>query len=244
MEPIIVAESPRTDSESTRLFQTLVEGKTVHGAGFVVGAGVGGAAVGAVVGFDVGTAVGAVVGTTVGAVVGTVVGFEVGFVVGPAVGPVVGLGERPGFLLGLGPLPAPLGVFPARTASQALEPGMAVGPITAGVIEPAIDEGGPPIAASVGVVPRPACEATRAPATTTTASANVARGDRRSMRGIVSRATRRVDGEVVRGTRPSGHPRVLLLADVLVPDVRVIADEFDHQLPALRRIEVDDLHAA
>jgi hypothetical protein len=194
------------------LFQTLLDGKTVHGAGLEVGADVGGAAVGAVVGFEVGTAVGAVVGGTVGAVVGTVVGFEVGVVVGlvvgtavgPAVGPVVGLGEPPGFLLGLGPLPAPLGVFTARTASHALEPGMAVGPITAGVIEPAIDEGGPPIAAPVGVAPRPACEAARAPATTTIASENFARGDLRSMRRIVTRAEPPVDGEVVRGTSASG----------------------------------------
>jgi hypothetical protein len=217
MELIIVAESPRTASESTRLFQTLVEGNTVHGAGFEVGAGVGGTAVGAVVGFEVGTAVGAVVGTTVGAVVGIVVGFAVGFevgfvvgiAVGPAVGPgvglVVGLGERPGFLLALGPLPAPSDVFAARTASQALEPGMAVGPITAGVIEPAIDEGGPPIAAPVGVAPRPACEAASDRATTeSSASSDVARGDRRSMRRIVTGPPASVDGEVVRGTSATG----------------------------------------
>jgi len=233
MEPIIVVESPRTDSVSTRLFQTLVEGKTVHGAGFEVGAGVGGA-VGTLVGVAVGTAVGAEVGTTVGAVVGLVVGIVVGIAVGPAVGAVVGLGERPGFLLALGPLPAPLDVLASRTASQGVEPGMAVGPITAGVIEPAIDEGGPPIAAPVGVAPRPAEEASARATTENSASSEVARGDRRSMRRIVSGAPTAVDGEVVRGTIRSEPRRgPLLLADVLVPDVRMVADELGHEAATL-----------
>src|SRR5258705_11812958 len=85
------SESDRTGRPSTRRFQTLSDGKTVHGA--CLGAGLG---AGAWVGFGAG------LGTAIGASVGT------------------------------------------RMSSQTLEPGMAVGPIAARGVGPAIDERGPP----------------------------------------------------------------------------------------------------
>jgi hypothetical protein len=186
------------------LFQTLVDGKSVHGAGFAVGAGVG-LLVGAAVGFEVGAVVGLAVGTLVGA--------PVGAVVGALVGTVVGLGVRPGLPVARGPLPVPLAPVPATGATSrsvgavdVADPEMAVGPATARVVEPAIDESGPPIVAPVGVAPRLACEAASTPATTTSASEDIARGARRSMPGSSSALGRLSMAKSSGGPAAAGAP--------------------------------------
>lgn len=148
------------------------------------------------VGPSVGTIVGTAVGLKVGLVVGPVVRIKVGFALGSDVGVVVAPGVLAGLLLAPGPLPKLLELFEDTS-------GMAVGPTAARVVEPAIDERGPSIAAPVGVAPRPACEATMVAATTTSASENITLGDRRSIPRILTPAAPRVDGEVVRVTSAS-----------------------------------------
>jgi hypothetical protein len=183
-----------------RLLQTFVDGNIGHGAGFVVGAGVG-LGVGAAVGFDVG----AVVGAAVGFIVGALVGAKVGFAVGPAVGAVVGAGVLPGLPVARGPFAGPfwpaIEVGSATTSFEAVDGGMAVGPTAARVVEPAIDDCGPPIAAPVRTVPpSPAHVVSRTADTATSASRTPARGDRRSIAGSVAEQPDVVDDEVVRGT--------------------------------------------
>lgn len=122
-----------------------MDGKSVQGAGFVVGAGVGfdvgfgvgavvGRTVGATVGGAVGGRLGASVGFDVGPVVGTAVGAAVGFELGPAVGPdvepgddrlvgiTVGTGVLPGLALERGPFAAPNPAFDERDPSRFAAP--------------------------------------------------------------------------------------------------------------------------
>src|SRR5262245_9011989 len=80
-----------------------------------------------------------------------------------------------------------------------LEPGMAVGPIAAEEVGPAIDESGPS-AALFAEAGRPSCPcgATRmSPATATTTSPTMARSPRRSIAGSVAKPPNRVDDPVV-----------------------------------------------
>ena len=168
-----VDESLRTGRLSMRRFHTLVDGNRAHGAGLAVGA-----AVGLAVGFAVGLAVGAVVGFVMGATVGATVGPDVLPGLAEERGPLVELSVELGWFAP--EVPETL-TGTARSSFQTLEPGMAVGPTAARVVEPAIDECGPPFTAPVGAPPNPAQVVSRITATPASASRRLARGDRRSI---------------------------------------------------------------
>jgi hypothetical protein len=169
----------------------LSEGKTVHGAGPGVGAGVG-LSVGLGVGFGVGAVVG-FAGTSVrpGFLVGSGRGWGRGSAVaggllGAASGPEVGVRVDPG-------------VGTARLSFQTAEAGMAVGPTAAKVVEPAIDECGPPVApAAEAGSPSCARGASRTRSgTTASPSTMIARSPRRSITGMVGARRVTVDEPVV-----------------------------------------------
>src|SRR5688572_19772111 len=67
---------------------------------------------------------------------------------------------------------------------------------------------------------------------------------RTSAGGYACQAGRPPIADARLGLARSYGPPSLFLADVLVPDLRVLGDELAHQLDALGRVEVHDLHAS
>jgi hypothetical protein len=165
---IIASEFDATGRSSTRWFQTLLDGKTLHGAGLGVGSGAG-------------------------------VVFGVGFGVGLGVGSGAAGAFKDGFFVGLG-------------VDEGLELGMAVGPIAAKEVGPAIDESGPPwaLVAEAGLLPGSLGATSQAATTATATSTTMARSPRRSIGGSVEEPRSDVDDPVVRRTnagRTTGRTR-------------------------------------